>query len=174
MMRSHAASMFRHGLKSLLLFGFVLYGATGQDAPGPAQPIPFSHKTHIGELKLVCADCHVEPAKFGDPVSIPDAPRCLECHAFSILQTPTRGQLSAFAEKKQPIPWVRVFRLKDFVFFDHRFHLMNGAKCEDCHGPIGTEDVVSDQLRITKMETCQGCHVKTRALTGCTTCHDPR
>ena len=75
---------------------------------------------------------------------------------------------------RAPIPWVRVFRLKDFVFFDHRYHLMNGAQCEECHGPIGTEDVVSDRLKTTSMSFCQPCHVKTRALTGCTTCHDPQ
>jgi len=151
-----------------------LYAASGQDAPGPAQPIPFSHKTHVGAVKLTCTDCHVEPAKFGDAVSIPDAPRCLDCHAYSTQQTSTLGQLSAFAEKKQPVPWARVFRLKAFVFFDHRYHLMNGVQCEDCHGPIGTEEVVSDRLKTTSMAFCQPCHVKTRALTGCNTCHDPR
>jgi len=51
---------------------------------------------------------------------------------------------------------------------------MNGAQCEDCHGPIGTEEVVSDRLKTTSMAFCQPCHVKTRALTGCNTCHDPR
>ena len=159
---------------SLLIFGLAARWASAQDVPGPAQPIPFSHRTHIAGVKLVCADCHTAPAKFGDPVSIPDAPKCLECHAYSALTTPTLAQLNAYAEKKQPIPWVRVFRLKDFVFFDHRFHLANGAECEQCHGPIGTEDVVSDRLKTTHMEFCQSCHVKTRALTGCNTCHDTR
>ena len=60
---------------------------TGQHI-APEQPIPFSHKIHVGEVKLVCSDCHTEPEKFGDPVSIPDAPRCLECHAYSTLATP--------------------------------------------------------------------------------------
>lgn len=166
--------MSRYRLKFLCAFGFVLCAASGQDAPGPAQPIPFSHKTHVGDVKLGCADCHAEPAKFGDPVSVPDAARCLDCHAYSTAQTPTLAQLNSFVEKKQPIPWVRVFRLKDFVFFDHRFHLMNGAGCEDCHGPIGTEDVVADRLQTTSMSFCQPCHVKTRALTACNTCHDPR
>ena len=126
----------------------------------PAQPIPFSHKTHIGEVKLTCADCHAGPAKFGDAVGIPDAPKCLECHAD--------------LDKRQPIPWVRIFRLKDFVFFDHLYHLQNKVQCEDCHGPIGTEDVVTDQLKTTSMTSCQPCHVKTGARTACNTCHDPR
>jgi hypothetical protein len=162
--------MFRHHLKLTCALSLALCIAFAQ----PSQPIPFSHKTHIGEVKLTCTDCHAYPAKFGDSVGIPDAPKCLECHSFSAANTPTRSTLNAFVEKKETIPWVRIFALKTFVFFDHRYHLMNGAGCEDCHGPISTEDVVSDRLQTTSMNFCQPCHVKTHALTGCTTCHDQR
>jgi hypothetical protein len=141
---------------------------------GQTQPIAFSHKKHVGTVKLDCADCHTLPEKFGDPVGIPDAPRCLECHGLAPNQDALIAKLNESAEKKQPIPWVRVFALKDFVYFDHRFHLQNGATCEQCHGPISTEDVVTDQLKTTKMDFCQACHVKSGAKTGCTTCHDPR
>ena len=140
----------------------------------PAQPIGFSHKIHVTDVKLICQDCHVYPAKFGDSVGIPDAPKCLECHAYSTAKTPTLSALNGFAAQKQAIPWVRVFALRDFVFFDHLYHLQNGAQCEDCHGPIATEEVVSDRLNATKMVFCQPCHVKSGAKTGCNTCHDPR
>ena len=81
----------------------------------PAQPIPFSHKTHIGEVKLTCADCHAGPAKFGDAVGIPDAPKCLECHAD--------------LDKRQPIPWVRISC--------QPCHVKTGARtaCNTCHDP---------------------------------------
>ena len=152
---------------SLLLAGACL-------AFGQTQPIAFSHKRHVGTVKLDCADCHTLPEKFGDPVGIPDAPRCLECHGLAPNQDALIAKLNESVEKKQRIPWVRVFALKDFVFFDHRFHLQNGATCEQCHGPISTEDVVTDQLKTTKMDFCQACHVKSGAKTGCTTCHDSR
>jgi predicted CXXCH cytochrome family protein len=155
---------------ALLLTLSVLFSQT----PAPVQPLPFSHKIHVADVKLDCADCHLIPVKFGDAVGIPDAPRCLECHAWSTKQTGTLNQLNAYVDKKQPIAWVRVFRLKDFVFFDHLYHLQNGAQCEGCHGPVGTEDVVSDQLGMTTMAFCQPCHVKAGAKTGCNTCHDPR
>ena len=54
----------------------IAFAASAQEKTGPTQPIPFSHLTHVGEVKLACADCHVYPAKFGDAVGIPDAPRC--------------------------------------------------------------------------------------------------
>jgi hypothetical protein len=138
------------------------------------QPIPFSHKIHAGDVKLGCDFCHEYPAKFGDPVGIPDAPKCLECHAFAAKPTATLAALNSYVEKKQAIPWVRVFALKNFVYFDHRFHLQNDVHCEDCHGPISTEEVVTDQNGTTKMSFCQPCHVKSRAASGCNTCHDPR
>ena len=158
-----------------LLFSLcAVFAQSGTEPAGPAQPIPFSHKTHVTDVKLGCEDCHVYPAKFGDAVGIPDAPKCLECHAASTKQTPTLSALNAFVEKKQPIPWVRVFALRDFVYFDHLYHLQNGAQCEGCHGPISSEDVVADRLNTTKMSFCQPCHVKSRAATGCNTCHDTR
>jgi hypothetical protein len=169
--------MLRYRLKfffALPLAVCVAFSQSENDAAGPAQPIPFSHLTHVGTVKLACADCHVYPVKFGDPVGIPDAPKCLECHAFSVKPTATLSTLNAFAEKKQPIPWVRVFALRDFVFFDHRYHLQNGAQCEDCHGPIGGEDVVSDRQNAVKMAFCQPCHVNSGAKAGCNTCHDAR
>ena len=143
-------------------------------AAQPAQPIAFSHKLHVTDAKLICEDCHVYPAKFGDSVGIPDAPKCLECHAYSTEKTPTLSALNGFAGKKQAIPWVRVFALRDFVYFDHLYHLQNGAQCENCHGPIGAEEVVTDRLNATKMAFCQPCHVKAGAKTACNTCHDPR
>jgi hypothetical protein len=162
------------GLVFVCVLSLALCVVSAQDAPGPAQPIQFSHRLHTEDVKMACADCHVSPEKFGDAVGIPDAPRCLECHAYSAKQTPTLGALNASVEKKQPIPWNRVFKLRDFVFFDHRYHLLNGVPCETCHGPIATEDVVSDRLKTTSMNFCQPCHVRNGAKSGCTTCHDPR
>jgi hypothetical protein len=154
--------MFRRVFKSVAPW-FALSVALGQST----QPVPFSHQTHIAAAKLTCTDCHAAPAKFGDTIPIPDAPACLQCHAYSQNQTSTREILNGFAEKKQPIPWVRVFALRGFVFFDHRYHLMNGAQCEDCHGSDAAQNA-------TKMDFCQPCHVKSGAKTGCTTCHDSR
>jgi hypothetical protein len=80
----------------LLLVVSVAFGQTGNDAAGPAQPLPFSHNTHVDAVKLACADCHVYPEKFGDPVGIPDASKCLECHAFSSAKTETLRMLNSF------------------------------------------------------------------------------
>jgi len=143
-------------------------------AAAPDQPLPFSHKVHTATAKLVCWDCHPVPEKFGGEMGFPRASKCMACHILIAKDKPAIQKLSAFAAAKQAIPWVRVYRLEEFVFFDHRFHLMNQAKCEDCHGDVAARDIVSDDLGATKMVFCQSCHVKTHASGGCTTCHNTR
>ncbi len=167
-MKPGYAAMVRLTLICLLLPAAFVLGAP------PVQPLPFSHQTHVVDVKLGCTDCHTPPTKFGAGVSLPDAPKCLECHAYSQKASPTKDMLNAFVEKKQTIPWVRTLALKDFVYFDHRFHLSNGAECETCHGPGGTQDDVAARQNTVKMIFCQPCHVKTGARAGCNTCHDAR
>jgi hypothetical protein len=155
-------------LRAGFFFAAALYAA------GPEQPLPFSHKVHTATAKLVCRDCHPTPEKFGGTMGFPPVSKCMACHILIAKDHPAIRKLAEFAVLKQAIPWVRVYRLADFVFFDHRFHLMNEAKCEDCHGAAAEQDVISDDLGATKMTFCQSCHVKTHASAGCTTCHNTR
>lgn len=138
------------------------------------QPLPFSHKTHTDAGKLKCEDCHPAPAKFGAPMGFPTAARCMACHIEIAKDRPAIRQLADFAKAKDPIPWVRVFKLPEFVFFDHRYHLMNQATCEGCHGPVAAMDTVTNEINSTKMAFCQTCHTRTRAANGCNTCHNHR
>jgi hypothetical protein len=138
------------------------------------QPLPFSHKTHTDSAKLACQDCHVSPAKFGAEMGFPPTARCMACHVLIAKDKPAIQKLAEYAASKQAVPWVRVVKLDSFVFFDHRFHLMNGVKCEDCHGPVGEHDATADELKATKMSSCQGCHTRMKAAGGCTVCHNAR
>jgi hypothetical protein len=115
---------------------------------------PFTHRPHVTTAKLVCSDCHTAPAKFGDPVGYPAVAKCALCHPK--------------IDKDTAIPAKVSVKLAEFVYFDHRFHLMNAVKCEDCHG----ED--AGRAEVVKMSFCQPCHVKTRARAGCNTCHETR
>ena len=107
-------------------------------------------------------------------MGFPPAAKCMACHVLVAKDKPVIRKLAAFAAAKQPVPWVRVYRLADFVFFDHRFHLISGAACQDCHGAVSEQDVTADELHATKMSFCQSCHTRTGAAGGCTTCHNTR
>ena len=138
------------------------------------QPLPFSHKTHSATAKLACADCHPTPVKFGQTMGYPAASKCMACHILIAREKPAIEKLAALAKSAEPVPWVRVYKLPDFVFFDHRFHLLNEATCADCHGAVAERDVITNEPNATKMTFCQSCHVKMKANNGCAACHNYR
>ena len=40
----------------------------------------------------------------------------------------------------QPIAWICIYQLPDFVYFNHSAHVSAGVACQQCHGPIETMD----------------------------------
>lgn len=83
-------------------------------------------------------------------------------------------------QQAQPIKWVRVHDLPDFVYFDHRAHVQAGVECQECHGPVETMHRVS-QFSSLSMGWCVNCHrdataqgvqgKPVHASTDCITCH---
>ncbi|MFO0985120.1 MAG: cytochrome c3 family protein [Planctomycetota bacterium] len=80
----------------------------------------------------------------------------------------------------QPIEWVRVHHLPDFVYFDHRPHVARGLACETCHGPVQSMERVRQESDLS-MGWCVNCHRSYPALpsapsaehvsTDCSSCH---
>ncbi|MBI4477328.1 MAG: cytochrome c3 family protein [Acidobacteria bacterium] len=56
-----------------------------------------------------------------------------------------------------PIAWVRVHRLPDFVYFDHRAHATAGVQCAACHGAVASMDRIQQVASLT-MGWCVNCH----------------
>ena len=63
---------------------------------------------------------------------------------------------TAGAEVKS-IPWVRVHKLPDYVYFDHRAHVAAGVTCQTCHGPVESMERVR-QSETLSMGWCVNCH----------------
>jgi hypothetical protein len=57
----------------------------------------------------------------------------------------------------RPIEWTRVHRLPDFVYFDHRPHVLRGLACETCHGPVQSMERVRQESDLS-MGWCVNCH----------------
>jgi len=130
----------------------------------PKQPIPFSHKQHVGQYKIECVYCHTG-AKRGKQANIPSVNICMNCH--SSIKSGSRFGTAAIAlvrtawEKKEPIKWVRVHNLPDLAYFNHSQHtVVGGIECERCHGPIGTMEVIKQYSPLT-MGWCINCHRET-------------
>jgi hypothetical protein len=132
----------------------------------PMQPVPYSHKLHAGDLKLDCRYCHntVDKAAFA---AIPATETCGNCHGGnrvtdrdlgvirpeSALLKPVRESL----ETRNPVMWVKVHDLPDFVYFDHSAHVTRGVSCVECHGRVDKMEVV-EQVKPLSMSWCIECH----------------
>ncbi|ALK96582.1 cytochrome C [Massilia sp. WF1] len=120
------------------------------------QPIPFSHKHHVGDDGIDCRYCHTSVEKSGF-AGMPSTGICLSCHSQLFLDSPLLAPLHESARTGKPIEWVRVHDLPDFVYFQHDIHINKGVACVECHGRV-------DQMPLTwrtaslEMQWCLGCH----------------
>ena len=55
------------------------------------------------------------------------------------------------------MPWVRVHKAPDYVYFNHAVHVNRGVSCVECHGKVNEMKVVAhDQPQ--SMSWCLDCH----------------
>ena len=64
-------------------------------AAGAAQPVAYSHKTHIA-LGLKCVECHTMPGK-GEVAGFPPESRCMACHIAIKKDSPEIRKLAGYA-----------------------------------------------------------------------------
>jgi predicted CXXCH cytochrome family protein len=164
-------------LFSLSLVAFAQqkeYRPKEEKLPGPpvAQPIAYSHKIHAGQLAMKCTMCHTIPATDeGFKATFPKEAVCMGCHSSIKKESPEIQKLAAFVAKKQPVPWERVYRLPDIVWFSHSVHVKEAkVECAVCHGAVAERDVLFQEKSVA-MLTCMACHAQHKAANGCDTCH---
>jgi Class III cytochrome C family/Cytochrome c7 and related cytochrome c len=156
------------------LTGLILgYWANATFFPNskPKQPINFSHKIHAGEFEIPCQYCHLQ-ARRSTVAGVPSVNKCINCHSVIATEKPQIRKVMNYWHNKQPIPWIKVHDLPDFVYFPHKRHVLAGVKCQVCHGPVETMDVV-DRRAPVKMGQCLNCHKENEVENGldCWTCH---
>jgi Cytochrome c7 and related cytochrome c/Class III cytochrome C family len=154
----------------VVLATVMLWGQNAANAP-PVQPLPYSHKQHIA-LGLKCEFCHIEPG-VGEMMTFPATEKCMSCHQSIDKDKPAIQKLAAYAKSNEPIPWVRVYKIPEWVDFSHKVHLQAGAKCQNCHGQVAERDVLFKEVDLS-MGTCMECHRENNASVQCDYCHDPR
>ena len=125
------------------------------------QPIAFPHSKHAKDLGIDCQYCH-SGARKGQHAGVPPTQVCMGCHAMvSSDGRPELEKLKAFwaAGKGDPIPWVKVHDLPDFVYFSHKRHVLGGVQCQECHGQV-QEMGVDERVASLKMGWCLDCHAQ--------------
>jgi Cytochrome c7 and related cytochrome c len=135
----------------------------------PVQPIAFSHKMHAGDNGIPCLFCHRYAPK--SPIAgIPAVADCRACHLFIAQDAPEIKKLMTSWEKKEPVPWVRVYHVPDHVYFPHMMHIRAGLVCSSCHGDVAAMPRVTRSVKID-MGWCLNCHRQHKASIDCWTCH---
>ncbi|MDE2831178.1 MAG: cytochrome c3 family protein [Gemmatimonadota bacterium] len=120
------------------------------------QPVPFSHKHHVTGVGLDCRYCHtsVEESSFAN---IPPVETCMTCHSQIWTESPLLEPIRESYRTGNPIEWVRVHDLPDFVYFDHSIHVHKGIGCQTCHGQVDQMPLMW-KVNALNMEWCLECH----------------
>lgn len=136
------------------------------------QPIAFNHRLHVQDMGLACVDCH-RRALTGARATIPNVEVCSDCHIEALTESPAERTLIDHIERDEPIPWRKIYRVPDHVYFSHRRHTaIAEIDCERCHGAMATREqpVTHPAVRQT-MESCIECHEDNGVTRDCITCH---
>ncbi len=120
------------------------------------QPVPFSHRHHVGELGIDCRYCHtsVEQTAYA---GIPPTQTCMNCHAQIWSDSATLEPVRASFRSDRSIEWVKVHDLPDYVYFNHSIHVNKGVGCVTCHGRVDRMNLTWQESSL-HMEWCLNCH----------------
>jgi hypothetical protein len=160
---NEAEEVFTRGTKNLAppeLFEDGLVVSVGAPpAEAIEQPIAFPHERHVKVLGMDCQYCH-SGARKGIHAGVPPTQVCMGCHNMvSTEGRPELDKLKDYFAKDEPIPWVKVHDLPDFVYFSHKRHVLGGVQCGECHGPI-QDMTVAQRVSTLEMGWCLDCHAQ--------------
>lgn len=166
-----------------LVYGFLMQVGVDQDYE-PIQPIHYSHRIHAGSNGISCKYCH-SSARVSKHSGIPSLNVCMNCHKniAEVSDTTATPEYSKpfydgeiqklykavgwdqstqkYTGKTEPVKWIRIHNLPDFVYFNHSQHVtVAGIECQTCHGPVQTYEVMKQFSPLT-MGWCINCHRKT-------------
>jgi hypothetical protein len=128
------------------------------------QPVPFSHKHHVGDVGLDCRYCHtsVEDSSFA---GIPPTKTCMNCHAQLFTESAMLQPVRDSFRTGEPLKWTRVHDLPDFVYFDHSIHIHKGIACVKCHGEVNEMPLMWREHTL-HMQWCLDCHRQPELFVG--------
>lgn len=120
------------------------------------QPIPFSHKHHVGDDGIDCRYCHtsVETSAFA---GLPPTETCMSCHSQLWTNAEMLEPVRSSYRTDKSIEWTRVHDLPDFVYFNHSIHVNKGIGCSTCHGRVDQMPLMY-QVNTLYMQWCVDCH----------------
>lgn len=158
----------------------------------PIQPIHYSHKIHAGDNKIeckychssarvskhsgipslnVCMNCHKSIYEYKGNPEGPSAEDLANGYTNEFYTGEIKKLYKAvgwdeenqrYTGETQPVEWVRIHNLPDFVYFNHSQHVsVAGIECQTCHGPVEEMEIMYQHESLT-MGWCINCHRETK------------
>ena len=147
----------------LLVGGLAIAGITHYFTPKylrvgyqPKQPVAFDHSLHVGQLGMDCRYCHTFVDR-SEHSNVPAASTCMNCHSLVKPDSPQLKPIRDSYNSGEPVPWVRIHRTPDYVYFNHAAHVNRGVSCVHCHGRIDEMQEVYHAKPLS-MAFCLECH----------------
>jgi hypothetical protein len=120
------------------------------------QPLQFSHQHHVGGVGIDCRYCHTS-VETSASAGIPPTKTCMNCHSQIWADSPLLEPVRESFRTGEPLRWLRVHDLPDFVYFNHSVHVKKGVGCATCHGRVDRMPLVWQSASL-QMEWCLQCH----------------
>jgi hypothetical protein len=150
-----AAALVSGGVVAAIGFARSDYYTNAHIHP-PAQPVPFSHKHHVGGLGIDCRYCHTSVAE-GPRAGLPPTHTCMTCHSQIWTNAPMLAPVRRSLADNTSLAWHRVARIPQYAYFRHDIHIAKGVGCETCHGRVDRMPLMFEAMPFT-MEFCLDCH----------------
>ena len=81
----------------------------------------------------------------------------MTCHSQLYTDQAALAPLVAAFRGGIPLHWQRLYKLPDFVYFNHSIHVAKGVGCATCHGRIDLMPLTAREAPLT-MQWCLDCH----------------
>jgi hypothetical protein len=81
----------------------------------------------------------------------------MNCHLLVSRSVESLAPIRDSAKSGMPMRWVRVHKLGEYAYFNHRAHVSSGVGCVSCHGHVEEMEVVR-QVEPLSMSWCLDCH----------------
>jgi hypothetical protein len=120
------------------------------------QPIQFDHRHHVRDDGIDCLYCHYEAEKT-KYAAAPPTSVCMNCHSQVWQESERLAPVRDSWFGDEPLRWLRVHQLAQFVYFDHSAHVSHGVGCVECHGRVDLMEQVLSVAPLT-MSWCLDCH----------------
>ena len=120
------------------------------------QPVPFSHKHHVGDVGLDCRYCHAS-VETSAQAGMPPVSTCMTCHSQLFTDQRMLAPVRQAWISGQSLAWRRVNQLPDFVYFNHSIHVAKGVGCVSCHGRVDQMPLMR-RTETLSMKWCLDCH----------------